>query len=63
MALWKGMCDGEACLLLGLSEQHQDLGVVVDGLVEAGVVVLHHLVHQHVHTLPLRAQLPHARRR
>ena len=60
MALWKGASGGDTCLLLGLGEQHQDLGVVVDGLVEAGVIVLHHLVHQHVHALPLCAQLPQA---
>ena len=50
------------CLLLGVREEVQDLRVVVDGLVEAVVVGLHHVVHQLLHPLALGAQLctPHS---
>ena len=46
-----------AHLLLGLREELQDLGVVVDGLVEAIMVGLHHVIHQLLYSLPLRTQL------
>ena len=44
-------------LVLGLREEAQDARVVVDGLVEAVVVGLHHIIDQIFHTLPLRSQL------
>ena len=44
-------------MLLGIGEELQDLAVVVDGLVEAVVIPLHHIVHQLLYALTLHAQL------
>ena len=44
-------------LVLGLREEAQDARVIMDGLVEAVVVGLHHIIDQIFHTLPLRSQL------
>lgn len=51
------MANVHAHLPLGLSEQLQDLGVIVDSLVEAVVVGVHHLVHQAIDCLKLLPQL------
>ena len=52
-------CGGRGVLHLvfGLREEAQDARVVVDGLVEAVVVGLHHIVNQIFHALPLCSQL------
>ena len=44
-------------LVLGDGEEVQDLGVVVDGLVEAAVVALYHRVYQPLYRLLLRLEL------
>ena len=46
-----------ARLCLGCREEVQDAGVVVDGLVKAAVVALHHVIHQVLHSLVLSPQL------
>lgn len=45
------------CLCLGVAEELQDLGVVLDGLCESRGVNLHHLVHQRVKLRVARFQL------
>lgn len=40
-----------------VSEELQDVGVVLDGTVEASIVCIHHRGHQHVHCSTLASQL------